>query len=70
MNRPGGPFRPGTPSPRTPARHVEHKQTLLAQAIRLTDHVSAIADAITGVGLRAATIRPKQSGVRGQWSHR
>jgi hypothetical protein len=42
-------------------RDVEHKQRRLADANQLTEHIAAIADAITGVGLRTAIVRsPKQ----------
>lgn len=41
------------------ARDVELKQTLLQQAVTAADHLLAIAiaDAVTGVGLRAATVK-------------
>lgn len=45
-----------TASPVLTARDVEHKQRLLTQARTLTDHVAAIADAVTAVGLRTATV--------------
>lgn len=38
-------------------RDVEHKQRRLADANQLTEHIAAIADAITGVGLRTAIVR-------------
>ena len=46
-----------TASPVITVRDVEHKQRLLTQAAGLTARVSAVADAITGVGLRMASVR-------------
>jgi Eco57I restriction-modification methylase len=46
-----------TASPVVTVRHVEHKQRLLRQAGQLTEHITTIADAITGVGLRTAALR-------------
>jgi len=48
-----------TAVPAVTVRDVEHKARLLRGAEALTEHVSAVADRLTGVGLRVAVLRPR-----------
>jgi hypothetical protein len=50
-----------TAQPVTNTRDVEFKQSLLVQAQALSSSLSAVADAVTAVGLRAATARAKDT---------
>ncbi len=59
LNRAADLRRQITASPATTVRDIDHKTRLLAEAERETDHVSAVADRLTGVGLRVAGERAR-----------
>ena len=59
LNRAADLRRQITASPATTVRDIDHKARLLAEANGETEHVSAVADRLTGIGLRVAGERPK-----------